>query len=265
MNGKCLKKVSEFMDTVLITGTTSGIGEAFAKKFVLEGYNVILVARNQEKLSLQAKKLGANKNIKYITCDLNDENAINIIEQSLKEWNLTVDILINNAGFNECGLFHETSINRELEMVQVHISSLIKLTKVLLKEMLKNNYGHIVNIGSTGSFIASHSDAVYSATKSFILSFTNALAGELQGTGVKATIICPGATNTEFAIKAGIEKTKLFGVAVMSPNQVVDSVYCKLLRGKRVIIPGWYNKIMVACSKILPVSVLNKVTLWMMQ
>jgi Short-chain dehydrogenases of various substrate specificities len=265
MNGRCLKKVSEFMDTVLITGTTSGIGEAFAKKFVLEGYNVILVARNQEKLRLQTEELGTNKNIKYITCDLNNENAVNIIEQSLKDWNVTVDILMNNAGFNECGLFHETSINRELEMIQVHVSSLIKLTKVLLKEMLKNNYGHIVNIGSTGSFIASPSDAVYSATKSFILSFTNALAGELRGTGVKATTICPGATNTEFAIKAGIEKTKLFGVAVMKPNEVVDSVYDKLLRGKRVIIPGWYNKIMVAYAKVLPVSVLNRMTLWMMR
>jgi len=237
------------MDTVLITGTTSGIGEAFAKKFVSEGYNVILVSRNQEKLRLQAKELGTNKNIKYITCDLNNKNAVNIIEQSLKDWNVTVDILINNAGFNECGLFHETSINREMEMVQVHVLSLIKLTKVLLKEMLKNNYGYIVNIGSTGSFIASPSDAMYSATKSFILSFTNALAGELRGTGVKATTICPGATNTEFAIKAGIEKTKLFGVAVMKPNEVVDSVYDKLLRGKRVIIPGWYNKIIVLVLK----------------
>lgn len=264
MNGRCSKKVSEFMDTVLITGSTSGIGASFAKKFVSEGYNVILVARNQEKLQSQAKELGANKNIKYITCDLNNEKAADIIEQHLKEWNVIVDILINNAGFNECGLFHNTSMTRELEMVQVHISSLIKLTKVLLKEMLKNNHGHIVNIGSTGSFIASPSDAVYSATKAFILSFTNALAGELRGTGVKATIICPGATNTEFALKAGIEKTKLFKVAVMTPNKVVDSVYDKLLAGKRIIIPGWYNKIMVACSKILPVWVLNRMTLWML-
>ncbi|WP_207669019.1 SDR family NAD(P)-dependent oxidoreductase [Clostridium chromiireducens] len=91
--------MSEFMNTVLITGTTSGIGEAFAKKFVLEGYNVILVARNHEKLRLQAKELSTNRNIKYITCDLNNENAVNIIEQSIKDWNVTIDILINNAGF----------------------------------------------------------------------------------------------------------------------------------------------------------------------
>lgn len=264
MNGKCLKKVSEIMKTVLITGTTSGIGEAFAKKFVSEDYQVILVARCQEKLESQVEKLATHKPIRYIVCDLGDENAQEIIMQKLHEWNVTVDILINNAGFNECGMFYNTSLEREIEMVEVHIAFLVKLTKVLVKEMIENKYGRIVNIGSTGSYIATPSDAVYSATKSFVLSFTNALAVELKGTGVKVTTICPGATNTEFAKKAGIEKTKLFKVAVMQPDKVVDVVYKKLVRGKRVIVPGLFNKAIVVCAKIFPTSILSKVTLWMM-
>lgn len=131
--------------------------------------------------------------------------------------------------------------------------------------MLSNGYGRILNVGSTGSFIASPSDAVYSATKAYILSFSNALCGELSYTNVKITTLCPGATNTEFSKKAGLNNSFLFKVAVMNPRKVVDIAFSALLRGKRVVIPGLYNKLLVMLSKILPVSILNKATLIMLK
>ena len=120
------------------------------------------------------------------------------------------------------------------------------------------------NIGSTGSFIPSPSDAVYSATKAYIMSFSNALYGEYRHTGIKITLLCPGATETEFARKANIEQTLLFKVAVMKPEQVVKIAYPKIVRGKRLIIPGLYNKFLIFCSKIIPLNITNKLTMLMM-
>lgn len=129
----------------------------------------------------------------------------------------------------------------------------------------KNNYGRIVNVGSTGSFIPSPSDAVYSATKAYIMSFSNALYGELKRTDIKITLLCPGATETEFAAKANIQDTMLFKYAVMKPEKVVEIAYPKLMKGKRLIIPGIYNKLLVFFSRVLPVGVTNSLTLFMMR
>lgn len=255
------------MSSVLITGTTSGIGKAFAEKFASKGHSLILVSRNAEKLQAQKDKLQAqfNVSVKTIACDLSTDNAVTEIQNKLNEWGIVVDILINNAGFNEYGLFANTDIAKELEMINLHISFTTKLIKYLLPNMLKNHYGRILNVGSTGSFIASPTDAVYSATKAYILSFSNALCGELAKTGVKVTTLCPGATRTEFAQKANIQNSLLFKFAVMKPEKVVKIVYPKLMKGKRLVIAGAYNKAMVLCSKILPVRLLNKITIYMMR
>lgn len=255
------------MSTVLITGTTSGIGKAFAEKFAQKGHDLILVSRNAEKLQTQQNYLQTqfNVNVKTIACDLSAENAVTVIQDKLNDWQITVDILFNNAGFNECGAFVHTDLAKELEMINLHISFATRLIKCLLPNMLKNHYGRIVNVGSTGSFIASPTDAVYSATKAYILSFSNALCGELSKTGVKVTTLCPGATKTEFAQKANIQNSLLFKFAVMKPESVVKIAYPKLMKGKRLVIPGVYNKMLVFCSKILPVRLLNRITICMMK
>ena len=255
------------MKTALITGTTSGIGKSFARKFASEGYDLILAARNEEKLLQQQKELQSQYGItvKYVVCDLIQENAADLIMREIERWKISVDILVNNAGFNECGLFTNTDINREMDMIKLHIQFVTKLTKYMLPSMKKNNYGRILNVGSTGSYIASPADAVYSATKAYILSFSNALCGELAGTNVKVTTLCPGATRTEFASKAGIENTMLFKLAVMQPDKVVKTAYPKLMKGKRIVIPGLYNKLLIFFSKITPVSIINKLTLAMMK
>lgn len=255
------------MNTVLITGTTSGLGKAFAEKFAYNKDKLILVSRDENKLKLQKCELQEKYHveIKTITCDLSKGDSVITILQKIKSWNIKVDFLINNAGFNECGNFVQTNLQKELEMISLHIRTVTELTKGILPDMLSNGYGRILNVGSTGSFIASPSDAVYSASKAYILSFSNALCGELSHTNVKITTLCPGATNTEFSKKAGLDNSLLFKVAVMNPRKVVDIAFSALLKGKRVVIPGLYNKFLVMLSKILPVSILNKATLIIMK
>ena len=254
------------MKTVLITGTTSGIGKAFAEKFADEGYDLILVARNEQKLKQQQAALQENYHVavKYIVQDLTQESAAGLIMANIDKWKVTIDVLVNNAGFNECGFFVDTRLDRELEMINMHIRFVTELTKRILVHMKENGYGRILNVGSTGSFIPSPTDAVYSATKAYIMSFSNALYGEYRHTGIKITLLCPGATKTEFARKANIEQTLLFKFAVMKPKQVVKIAYPKIVKGKRLIIPGLYNKLLVLCSKIMPLDITNKLTMIMM-
>ena len=254
------------MENVLITGTTSGFGKAFAEKFASMGYNIILVSRDMQKLKQQQLYLQYQYHVtvNFIAYDLTKEDAADFIIEQIDNWNIPIDFLVNNAGFNEFGLFSQTDISKEIKMIDLHIRFITQLTKHILSIMEKNNYGHILNIGSTGSFIPSPSDAVYSATKAYIMSFSNALYGEYRNTGIKITLLCPGATETEFARKANIEQTLLFKFAMMKPEQVVKIAYPKIIKGKRLIIPGIYNKFLVFFSKIMPIDITNKLTMIMM-
>lgn len=254
------------MENVLITGTTSGFGKAFAEKFASMGYNIILVSRDMQKLKQQQLYLQYQNHVtvNFIAYDLTKEDAADFIIEQIDNWNIPIDFLVNNAGFNEFGLFSQTDISKEIKMIDLHIRFITQLTKHILSIMEKNNYGHILNIGSTGSFIPSPSDAVYSATKAYIMSFSNALYGEYRNTGIKITLLCPGATETEFARKANIEQTLLFKYAVMKPDKVIKIAYPKIIKGKRLIILGIYNKFLVFFSKIMPIDITNKLTMIMM-
>ena len=254
------------MENVLITGTTTGFGKAFAEKFASMGYNIILVSRDMQKLKQQQLYLQYQYHVtvNFIAYDLTKEDAADFIIEQIDNWNIPIDFLVNNAGFNEFGLFSQTDISKEIKMIDLHIRFITQLTKHILSIMEKNNYGHILNIGSTGSFIPSPSDAVYSATKAYIMSFSNALYGEYRNTGIKITLLCPGATETEFARKANIEQTLLFKYAVMKPDKVIKIAYPKIIKGKRLIIPGIYNKLLVFFSKIMPIDITNKLTMIMM-
>lgn len=255
------------MDTVLITGTTSGIGKALTEKFADAGNNIILVSRNQSKLQQQQIDLQSryHVSVEYISCDLAEINAADLIVEKIDSMGLTVDILVNNAGFNEAGYFTNTSLSKELDMIQVHIKALTTLTKLLLPRMIERKYGRILNIGSTGSYMPCPCDAVYAATKSYVLSFSNGLYQELKGTGVTVTCLCPGATSTLFANKADIDNTLLFKLFVMQPETVATIGYKNLLRGKRTVTAGLYNKLLVLSAKLLPVSIINPIAQWMVK
>lgn len=245
--------------TVLITGTTSGIGAAFCEKYASKHYNLILVSRNQNKLLLQKKQLEHQYNIKVflIPCDLEMPVAAKQIYQELEDNKLQVDILINNAGFNEYGTFNCTDTNRELAMVQLHISFLTEFTKLILTKMLERNCGTIVIVGSTGSYIPCPRNCVYAATKAYALFFAKALCGELKGSGVKISCVCPGSTATEFSRKAHMDQTLLFKFFVMSADQVAALAYPKIQKGKLVIVTGLYNKLLILSAKLLPTGLIN--------
>ena len=245
--------------TVLITGTTSGIGMAFAEKFAYEKYDLVLVSRDEQKLAEQANKL-SNKygiNVHIIPVDLLENGAVQKVFETVKNKKLSVQLLINNAGFNECGEFLETNLQKEIDMIRLHAICTTEMTKMFLPDMVKNKYGRILNLGSTGSFMACPYNAVYAATKAYILFVSKGINAELKNTGVSVTTLCPGATKTEFAYKAGIEKTLLFNIFVMTPEKVANIGYKALMKGKASVIVGLYNKLLVLSSKVVPSCILN--------
>ena len=249
--------------TVLITGTTSGIGYELSKIFASEGFDLVLVSRNEQKLNVQKEDLKKKYGGKVYTIakDLSEPKAPEEIFSDVQSWGIHIDILVNNAGFNESGLFYETSLEKELQMLQVHIASLTHLTKLFLPGMTKNNYGKILNLGSTGSFTPCPMDAVYCATKAYVLSFSSALRAELSGTGVTVSTLCPGATKTDFAKKANMENTLLFKRFVMEPQEVAAIAYREFMRNKKIIIPGLYNRLLVLSIPLTPSKILDKISI----
>lgn len=251
------------MRTALITGTTSGIGYELAKIFAQEGFNLVLVSRNEQKLNVQKENLKKRYEVEVYTIakDLSEPKSPEKVFLDIQSQGIHVDILVNNAGFNESGPFYETSLEKELQMLQVHIASLTHLTKLFLPGMMKNNYGKILNLGSTGSFASCPLDAVYCATKAYVLSFSGAIRAELSGTGVTVSTLCPGATKTEFAKKANMENALLFKRFVMEPQEVAEIAYREFMRNRKVIIPGLYNRLLVLSIPFTPGMILDKISI----
>ena len=248
--------------TVLITGTTSGIGQALSEVFAAEGFDLVLVSRNEQKLKGQAGSLKERYGAAAVTIakDLADPKAPAEVFSAMQEKGIAVDVLVNNAGFNESGPFSETSIEKELQLLQVHVAALTHLTKLFLPAMLRNGYGKILNLGSTGSFAPCPLDAVYCASKAYILSFSHALRAELSGTGVSVSTLCPGATRTEFARKANMESALLFRRFTMDPETVARIAYRGLMKDKKAIIPGLYNRMLVSSIPLTPGFILDRVS-----
>ncbi len=239
---------------VLITGTTSGIGAALADRFAENGYALALVSRDPQCLKAQQEDLEARFGVPVLTIarDLSDPWVPEEIVEELDRKAWEIDILVNNAGFNECGFFAETNLGRELQMIQTHVGTVTSLTKRLLPGMIKRGSGKILNVGSIGSLLPSPRDAVYCATKAFVLSFSEALGAELKGSGVTVTALLPGATRTAFASKAGIDDTLLFNTGVMDAQRVAAIGYRALMKGRRRVVAGWRNRLMVTAAPWFP-------------
>ncbi|MFW6288054.1 MAG: SDR family NAD(P)-dependent oxidoreductase [bacterium] len=246
--------------TVLITGASSGIGMEFSRLFASEGYDLILVARRENILKELSRELikGYKIRVSILSVDLSLETAAEDIFEEIKDRGLSVDILINNAGLSIYGGFSKTDLEDELNLIKVNMISLTKLTKLAVREMLKKGSGKILNIGSTASFGPGPLNAIYCASKAYVLSFSEAIAKELEDTDISVTTLCPGATETEFAENAGITETRLFKSSTMSAKKVVRVGYKAMLRGKRIVIPGLYNKILIFSIRFIPrLMVLN--------
>jgi short-subunit dehydrogenase len=243
--------------TALITGASTGIGYELSKCFAADRHNLIIVARQEQQLRQVAEDLAKQFGIvvKVIATDLAQPDAPQKIIDAVRKDSLQVDFLVNNAGFGLGGKFAETDLTVELGMMQVNMTALVSLTKLFLPEMVARKSGKIMNVASTAAFQPGPLMAVYYATKSFVLSFSEAIANELKGTGVTVTALCPGPTESEFQKRAHIENTRLVKsklMGMMTSEQVAKLGYQGFMHGKRLIIPGFLNKIGVHSTRMTP-------------
>jgi short-subunit dehydrogenase len=246
--------------TALITGASAGLGSEFARLFAADGHDVVLVARRRDKLDALSGEIAKKHGVRAIAlaADLTDPAAPERIVGELGRLALEVEFLVNNAGFGTSGTFVELDAKRELDMVQVNVTAVVHLTRLLLPAMVTRGSGRVLNLGSTAGFQPGPFMAVYYASKAFVNSFTEALAFELQGTGVTATVSCPGATATEFAQVAGTEKSLLFQLGAMGAGDVAAHAYRAMMHGDVMAIPGMKNKIGLQSLRFAPRSALRR-------
>lgn len=214
-----------------------------------------MVARTQQSL----KELSADLNQKYgtrvliLVKDLTDPRTPEEVHRELSEQKITVDVLVNNAGFGSFGKFFKTDLKKELDLLQVNVVALTHLTKLFVRDMVKVGKGKILNLASTAAFQPGPLMAVYYASKAYVLHFSEALANELKGTGVTVTTLCPGPTQTGFVSAAELEKSGLFkNLAVMDSMTVARAGYEGMKKGKTIVIPGWSNKLTAKLPRISP-------------
>lgn len=232
--------------TTLITGASSGIGRELARLFARDKNDLVLVARNQRKLDELARELRNRHGVEVMVmvADLSTPAAAAHIVDQLARESTHVDILVNNAGTQVYGLFAKAEAEQLLHMIQVNMTSLTHLTKLLLPGMLDHGRGKILNVASTGSFGPGPLNAVYCASKAYVLSFSEAIAAELAGSGVTVTALCPGATNTEFVTRHGLENVRLFQ-NMISAERVAEIGYEALMNNRPVVVAGWGNRLQV--------------------
>ena len=249
---------------VLITGATTGIGYELSKLYSRDGKNLVLVARNEEMLEKVKEELSLYKVKVYtIALDLAGDNSCEKILDFVNKKNLTVDILINNAGIGTFGYVKETDIEKELNLIDVNIRALTELTKLFLPSMISNGEGAIMNVSSTAAFCAGPKMANYYASKAYVLNFTEALHEELKGNNIKVSCLCPGPIKTGFQEKAGIKKSEKIKNSLMSAKSVANIAYKQFNKGKLIIIPGFRNKILVFLNKLIPRKLSRKIILMM--
>jgi short-subunit dehydrogenase len=241
--------------TALVTGASSGIGLDLARRFAAEGFDVVLVARSQGKLDAVAAELakahGVHAHVQ--TADLAQPRAAEALVAALDARGLVIDVLVNNAGYALYGAFAETDVVDELAMIQVNIVALTHLTKLLVPRMVARKQGRILNVASTAAFQPGPLMAVYYASKAYVLSFSEALANELAGSGVTVTALCPGPTRTGFQARAQMEESKLVrGKEIMTAEEVARAGFDGLMKGKTVVIPGVGNKMLAQAVRFLP-------------
>jgi short-subunit dehydrogenase len=249
--------------TALITGATQGIGYELAKQFAEHAYDLVIVSRNKEDLQRVSKELTREYGVQVwtIASDLSLQESPDKILSFLKSKKIGIEVLVNNAGFGLFGRFSETDLEKELNMIHLNVMSLTHLTKLLLPGMIKKKFGYILNVASTASFMPGPLSAVYFASKAYVLSFSEAIAQELQSTGVQVSALCPGPTKTGFGSRSGGDNTGLFAsnALAQTAQDVAAIAYRDLMRGKRIIIPGWRNKVQIFLLRFAPRSLVTSI------
>ena len=247
--------------TALITGASEGIGLELARIFAREGYHLVLVARNKEKLLAVGEELSTRcgVNVRVIPKDLSVRSAPDEIFAELSESGIEIHTLVNNAGYTVYGPFAENDIEDESKMLEVLIWAPTKLTKLFLPGMIARGSGQVLNTASTGSFIPCPYEALYCAAKAYVLFFSEGIAEEVAGSGVTVTALCPGATRTRFFERSSTENLRVLQVGSMSAEAVAEIGYRALVRRRRHVVAGIQNQILVWSTRLLPRRAIVKV------
>ncbi|NLW78257.1 MAG: SDR family oxidoreductase [Ruminococcaceae bacterium] len=248
--------------TALITGASSGIGYELAKLFAQDGYDLILVARSEKRLNALKTALENQYDVQgtVIVQDLAKENAAQAVYDAVEAAGLTVDVLVNDAGFGDYGRYANTDWDKQQRMVHVNILALMQMTRLFLPQMLQRGRGGILNLASLAAFFPGPYMSVYYASKAFVLSFTEALSAELAGSGVTVTAVCPGPTTTGFEAASGPGTAKLFSALKnATAGEVALFAWHALLCGKPVAIYGGLNRAFIFGARFAPRSAIRAV------
>lgn len=251
------------MNYVLITGASAGIGEAFAHALAAEKQNLILVARREDRLASLATKLSERfgVSVEVLAADLATAEGAEKVVSAVTSAGWKLAGLINNAGFGDRGRFSDLSLERQLNMIQVNVTSLVALTWKLIPNLKESPNSFIINVASAAAFQAGPGMAIYYATKAFVLSFSEALHEELRGSGVAVSALCPGATASEFAAEANMTDTRLFKAGTMSAEAVATTALAR--RRNAIVIPGLRNRLMIGLGKFSPRLINRRLAGWL--
>lgn len=249
--------------TALVTGASSGIGKALCHEFGAHGHDLVVVAEDEAPLRAVAEELAAQHDVAVhpIARDLTRLDAPREVYDEVKAAGLIIEVLVNDAGVGQRGSFVEVPLEKDLRIIRLDIEALVVLSKLFLRDMVARNSGRVMNLGSVAGFEPGPLLAVYHATKAFVVSFSEALATELEDleSDVTVTCLCPGPTATHFFERAEAEQTRAADM-VMDPQKVAQYGYEALMDGERVAIPGASNKVMVFSRRVIPKSAQARVS-----
>jgi uncharacterized protein len=247
------------MTTALITGGTAGIGRAFADKFAALGYDLVLVARNQERLDEVAEELRGScpVRVETLSADLSTVEGRAAVETRLADRDRPIDILVNNAGFGMSRSFRDSTPEDEDRLLDVHVRAVMRLTHAALPGMVLRGKGSVINVSSVAAFLPR---GTYSASKAWVVTFSESVAAELNGTGVRCMALCPGFTHTEFHDRAEVDEAGIPNWMWLDAPDVVDAAIEDLRKGLTVSVPGAKYKLMLGANRLVPRRVSTRIS-----
>ncbi|MEV7219526.1 SDR family oxidoreductase [Streptomyces sp. NPDC093681] len=247
------------MTTALITGSTAGLGAAFARRLAADGHDLVLVARDTERLREQATELHDRHGIEaeVLTADLSTDASIDAVASRLSDRRSPVDLLINNAGFGNKGRFLDVPMADELTMLKVHCEAVLRLTSAAVEAMRERGRGGVVNVASVAAFVPR---GTYGASKAWVVQFTQGVAKDLAGSGVRLMALAPGFVRTEFHERAGMGTDNIPNWMWLDADNVVAAALADLSRGKSLSIPDPRYKTLMGAAKLVPRGLLGGIT-----